>query len=218
MIIKENGIKNIEWPHAITEDTISGDLYKEIEDAFNSWEPGDKVSDEIVGYSALIFFPDVSKWNGVVNSIWNQTQDSPSYNRNAKDYLVVLELSIQRPGKSYEYHIDVDRKQFTGVCYWQGENGTVLKSGNNEIEIKFKHNRCLWFSNVRPEMWGEDVQNMINPIMPWHRYYNNSKDYRYTVNINYTPQKEVVKFLTEKQKQFNYYMSNKKPLWVPMAR
>jgi hypothetical protein len=105
----------------------------------------------------------------------------------------------------------------TGVCYWgEGEDGTIIKSGNRLAEIGFKHNRCLWFSNTHEKLWQEDKDKLSNEVMPWHRYRNTTNNPRYTVNINYTPQSSVQSFLKQKNSQLIYWLENKKPLWTPL--
>jgi hypothetical protein len=219
--IKENPIKDIQWKHAITDNTFDNEFSNKIDKAFTDWSLNHNTwkNKNHVSYSSIMFFPDTSRWSGIVNSIWNQTDNSPAYNRNARDYLVVLELSVMKQNSSYHYHIDAARKQFTGVCYWRrGKDGTILKSGDKELEVGFKHNRCLWFSNVHEHLWATDNKNKENPIMPWHNYRNTSNEPRYTVNINYTPQKFIKSFLKAKDKQFKYWLDHDKPLWLPLIQ
>ena len=119
-------------------------------------------------------------------------------------------ICAQPPNSVYPYHIDVDRKQLTGVCYWgKGKNGTVLKSGDLEVEVSFAHNRAVWFSNI------EDPQNTDEKNVPWHRYYNDSDTYRYTVNINYCSRDYIESFLKE-DNYFNMlgkFLHKGKPSW-----
>tara|TARA_R100000908_G_C3715677_1_gene120509 strand:+ start:46 stop:747 length:702 start_codon:yes stop_codon:yes gene_type:complete len=225
IIIKKNVIDSIKWPHMVTENTFDEKTSVEIDNAFADWENNKHISmklnerwtNNIVSYTGMMFFPDCSRWKDSVSELWKENKYSPEYNKNAKDYLVVLELSILKDNRDYSFHIDVQRKQMTGVCYWrQGQDGTIIKSGNQLAEIAFKHNRCLWFSNTYERMWKEDRGKLENEIMPWHRYRNTSDKPRYTVNINYTPQPCVESFLNNKNTQFSYWLKNKKPLWIPM--
>jgi hypothetical protein len=227
MLTKKNPVDGIKWSHAITENTFNDMMSSQIDQSFKDWENGlhtetpfDEIWDKkCTGYSSLIFFPDASRWKDVVNDVWSETEKSPKYNCNAKDYLIVLELTIMRPESNYHFHIDVERKQFTGVCYWgKGTEGTLIKSGKQISQIGFKHNRCLWFSNVEEDLWKEDKDTQENEILPWHSMQNNSTKPRYTVNINYTPQSQVEKFLHLKRVQLIYWLKNKKPLWKPVGK
>mgnify|MGYP003121071727 CR=1 FL=1 len=223
LIAKHNPIDIIDWEHSITENTFDEKMSKELDQCFNDWEnkrhlkkPTDELwNDKFVSYVGLIFFPDTSRWKDTVDYVWARTKHSPRFNVNARDYMVVLELSIMKPNSNYHFHIDDPRKQFTGVCYWrQGKEGTIVKSGENIAKINFKHNRCLWFSNIEEDLW-RDVKQRENNILPWHTMENKTDMPRYTVNINYTPQHSIDRFLKAKSVQFNYYLKNKKPLWIP---
>tara|TARA_R100001463_G_scaffold5933_1_gene19886 strand:+ start:219 stop:932 length:714 start_codon:yes stop_codon:yes gene_type:complete len=225
IVIKKNVVGGIEWPHMITENTFDKKTSIEIDKAFEDWEnnrhiskkPSERWANNIVSYTSIMFFPDCSRWKDCVSELWKENKYSPEYNKNSKDYLVVLELSILKDNREYPFHVDVQRKQMTGVCYWgKGQDGTIIKSGNQMAEIAFKHNRCLWFSNTSEEMWREDVEKKENKIMPWHRYRNTSNKPRYTVNINYTPQPSINSFLDKKNSQLIYWLENKKPLWTPL--
>ena len=237
MKIIKDPVKGVKWHHVITENTFDEETSLQISQAFNNWSNKKNIdfalpnnvrhtdlkdgywNDIITGYSGLIFFPDTSRLRKLVCEIFDNTKDSSDYNEYAKDYLVVLELMIMKPKSQYHYHVDAERKQLTGVCYWdQGENGTIIRSGKNEFEIKYKTNNALWFANKKENLWMQDRVKKENEYLPWHAFENTTDKPRYTVNINFTPQKEIDAFLTSKRKQFKYWLNNKEPLWLPTLR
>jgi hypothetical protein len=217
---KINPVSNIQWQHAISDNTFGEELSKELDNAFINWEEkGYVFNEEVTNWSGIMFFPDTSRFNHIVNKVWDNTKDSPSFNKNARDYMVVLELNIMKPNTSYHYHCDVDRKQFTGVCYWrQGKDGTILKSGNQRAKVGWRHNRAVWFANVTDKLWQEDKVSQSNPIVPWHTFENSSDKPRYTVNINYTPRSYIKEILREKNAQFLHYMNNNEVKWLPLVK
>ena len=210
-------ISVIKWPHTITENTFGEDYIKKINEAFAQFEkiknPWD--DDAITGFSAIYWHPDCSRWKGEVEDLFRRSKKSPDFNLQAKDYTVVLELSVMRPNSDYRYHVDVTRKAATGVCYWnKGKDGTRVKSGKTEIDITYKFNNAFWFSNVTSDMWEEDKHLKMDPDIPWHTYFNHTNKSRYSVNINYTPQVEVHNFIKEKWPQFEgFYRNDLKPFW-----
>jgi len=211
----------IKWPHTITENTFSEEYIEIINKAFSNWEriKDPWAQEDCIGYSGIYWSPDCSTWKEEVKDLFKRSKYAPIYNKSSKDYLVVLELSVMRPNSDYRYHVDVSRKQCTGVCYWsKGKDGTLVKSGDNIIHVNYKFNRAFWFCNVTGEMWTNDRRSKSDPNIPWHTYFNHTDQPRYTVNINYTPQKEVHKFILEKWPQFEgFYRNDLKPHWRPLA-
>jgi len=215
-----NPINGIKWPHAITDNTFSDEQIKTINKQFSNWE---KIEDpwknpKTLGYSGIYFFPKCSKWQSVVDDLWKLNNYSYKYNKVNRDYLVVLELSIMKPNSKYRFHIDAERKQATGVCYWnKGSDGTIIRSGGLDVHVGYKFNRALWFTNVREDVWLDDDKTKNNPNCPWHHFENNTDEARYTVNINYCPAHLTKAFLIEKQAQFKHFMANDEVLWRPLV-
>ena len=72
-----------------------------------------------------------------------------------KDYFCFLEMNIY-PKLNYGWHVDIDYKAFTGVAYiGETGTGTTLKSGDNELDVNWKHNRGLLFMNCDKERRNE---------------------------------------------------------------
>ena len=217
---KRDPIPVIKWPHTLTENTFSDEYIKIINEAFADWEKIKNPWEDprVTSYSSIYWQPDCSRWKEEVEDLFNRSKNSPDWNKSAKDYTVVLELSVMGPNKDYHYHCDVTRKQATGVCYWnQGKDGTRIKSGGTEVDIQYKFNRAFWFCNVTGDMWDKDRKVMKNPDIPWHTYFNHTDGPRYTVNINYTPQSRIHGFINQKWAQFEgFYKNNMKPVWRPL--
>lgn len=213
--IVKNPVDGIEWPHTITENTFDDATSDIINQAFKEFEESIKGKEEKIfpgatGFMSLLFFPDTSRWNDVANDLWDRTELVNKANRGSMDNMVTLMICAQPPNSYYPYHIDVDRKQLTGVCYWgDGKNGTVLKSGDTEVEVKFAHNRAVWFSNIDHTLDNEEKN------IPWHRYYNDSDTYRYTVNINYCTRDHIKSFLKEGEyfNMLHKFLVKGKPSW-----
>lgn len=216
--IVKNPIEGIGWAHTITENTFDDATSDIIDSTFKEFEEyvegnEDKLFPGAVSFMAMLFFPDTSRWNDVVNDLWDRTELANKANKGSMDNMVTLMICAQPPNSYYPYHVDVDRKQLTGVCYWgDGKNGTVLKSGDKEVEVKFAHNRAVWFSNVDRTLDYKDKD------IPWHRYYNDSDKYRYTVNINYCTREQIKGFLKNEGyfDTLHKFLVKGKPYWTGM--
>ena len=217
--IKHNPITGIDWKLAITENTFSPELSKEIDIHFRDFidkvKSGElKITKNTQSVAGVLFFPDCSRWQEVVSRLFTSSDLVPEYNIGMRDYMVQLELSCTPPRKQYVWHCDVDRKQATGVCYWrQGEDGTTIRSGKTNVKVGFKHNRALWFCNVHEEDYKKDFKTKNNPLIPWHTFGNNTDKWRFTININYIPQRLIGQIVDKKRDQFIYWLNNKKPMW-----
>ena len=147
-----------------------------------------------------------------MEGLWERNPDMRELYGNARDYLVSFELCVISPHYSYKWHCDVDRKGFTGVVYWGKDgDGTVLKSGETCMQVNWKHNRGLWFSNHHPKMDTKD------PLRPWHMYKNTRNKPRYTVNINFTPQVFINELIMNKKPQLEYCLNVGEPIWLSMG-
>lgn len=220
MITQINPIPGIKWPHALTDDTFTKEQVELINKQFSNWEKKEDpwAREEVLGYSGIYFFPDCSRWQNTVDLLWKLNDHSYKYNKINKDYLVVLELSIMKPNSKYRFHVDAERKQATGVCYWnKGKDGTIIRSGGLDVHVGYKYNRALWFTNVTEDTWLDDAKSKNDPNCPWHHFENNTDEARYTVNINYCPAHLIKSFLIEKQNQFQHFMTKDEVLWRPLV-
>ena len=222
LIVYNNCIDGIKWYHKVTDNTFNENESEIISSYFKNFDElhseenwiryrdGYKV--DIMGYSAIVFFPNTSRWTDIIQALLDNTCGAKKFYGNKKDYMVALELAVTKPKYKYDWHVDVPRKAFTGVCYWgnSGE-GTILKSKDTQKIVEWKHNRAVWFGNY-------DRNNPIDKsLIPMHKYENNSDNIRATVNINFTPQQHINEFLTQKKEQLDFWLKNKTPLWAPMV-
>lgn len=139
------------------------------------------------GFSCFVPFWNTERYIDVIYDLWEEALDIYDYKRNnnikRKDFFSFLELNIYPPGLEYHWHTDVDYKSFSGVCYIGEEgNGTTLKSGSNEIDVVWKHNRGIFFVNCdekrRALNIGKDVYTSH------HKYVNKTNKPRFAVNFN----------------------------------
>ena len=212
--IIEDPIKDIAWPHTITENTFDrkysaliNSVFKEFEDCIMGKE--EELYPGAASFMSILFFPKTSRFNEVAKSLWNRTEFAEEGNADSMDSMVTLMMCAQGPNSYYPMHLDVERKQLTGVCYWgDGKNGTVFISEELETEVNFKHNRAFWFSNI-------DASKAERKYAPWHRYYNDTDKYRYTVNINYCTRNYIEAFLREGNylDTLNKYIKTGRPTW-----
>jgi len=141
------------------------------------------------GFSCFVPFWSTERYIEVINDIWEEASEVYPWQRNndirRKDYFCFLELNMYPPGLNYNWHCDINYKSFTGVVYiGEHGDGTILKSGSNELGVNWKHNRGLFFMNCdknrRNEFKNGDVLTSV------HRYINTTNKVRYAVNFNLT--------------------------------
>ena len=221
LVIVKTKIEGIKWHHVITDNTFDKNESEIISSYFKEYDELHSEENyiryvtgkeyKLAGFSGIAFFPNTLRWTNIIQDILDNTHGAKKFYGNANDHIVVLELVITAPNFNYKWHTDVERKAFTGVCYWgdKGE-GTILRSKDTNKIVNWKHNRALWFSNY------DRNSNIDKELQPWHKYENNSDNARTTVNINFTPQNHIHEFLNQKKDQLQYWLINKSPLWLPM--
>ena len=148
------------------------------------------------GFSLFVPFWDTERYIEVIDDIWKESLELYPWERNndirRRDYFCFLELNMYPPKVEYNWHVDINYKTFTGVIYiGETGNGTTLKSGSNEIDIVWKHNRGLMFMNCdkerRRKVKGLRYNGRLDKADKYttlHRYSNKSDNIRYAVNMN----------------------------------
>jgi len=212
IVVANDVIENVRFAHTVTDATFSSEQLKEVEKYFKCFKPSNK-GKKPIAYSAPVYCLDSSRWSGVVDGLFERNKDLKLIYGNKRTFFVVFELVATEPGYIYKWHRDVSRKAITGVVYWGNEGeGTILKTPEGESQVKWNHNRALWFGNHRDDLPVND------PLAPWHRFENTSSKMRYSVNINFTPEDEIMEYVREKKKQFLYFWNHQLPLWMKMGR
>ena len=148
------------------------------------------------GFSLFVPFWSTERYIEVIDDIWREASELYPWQRNndirRKDYFCFLEMNIYPPKLNYGWHVDIDYKAFTGVIYI-GENGqgTTLKSHRNELDVKWKNNRGLFFMNCdkkrRMIVKENRLDNKLDECDKYttlHKYQNHSNNVRYAINMN----------------------------------
>jgi hypothetical protein len=205
LVVANDVIDNVKWAHTLTDNTFS----REQSDLIDGYFKTSKNKLTGIHWSAPVFCLDTSRWAGVVDALFERNKDLKLLYGNQRDFFVIFELVVTPPGFEYKWHRDVSRKAVTGVVYWGKEGeGTILKTTTGESQVKWKHNRALWFGNTRDDLAVND------PLSPWHRFENNSSKLRFSVNINFTPQQEIMDYVKIRKGQFLHFWNNNEPLWM----
>tara|TARA_B100002019_G_C21138992_1_gene532172 strand:+ start:51 stop:866 length:816 start_codon:yes stop_codon:yes gene_type:complete len=162
--------------------------YDDIAIAFEKYHGG--MPGKIInGFSCFIPFWDSGRIANPVNQVWREAIDlyehKNNHNIKRKDYFTFLELNIYPAGLDYGWHMDTEYKSFTGVVYIGDEGqGTILKSGENQVTIKWKDNRGLLFMNCDKDRRMKKDEH--DELSTWHKYSNTTDEIRYAVNFNMT--------------------------------
>ena len=216
LVVANDVIKDVKWAHTLTDNTFNKEQCKLIDEYFKALSIK-TVQEEIKTKAATqwtghIFCLDSSRWAGVIDDLFERNKDLKLLYGSQRDFFIVYELVATAPGFIYKWHRDVSRKAVSGVVYWGKEGeGTIMRTANGESQVKWEHNRALWFGNTRDDLAVND------PLSPWHRFENNSSELRFTVNINFTPQNEMAKYVKERKNQFLHFWNHNEPLWSRMG-
>ncbi len=149
-----------------------------------------------------------SRWAKIIDDMFCQSYDINNISTTeyiSHCYGSFLQLNIIPPGFKYGWHLDATYKLVSGVTYWdphnKGGNGTILKSGKNQVEIDWKHNRSIWFSRSKPGLEYNDpliskelldrvytdsdypFYENCNKNLSWHKYTNTTNRFRYSINM-----------------------------------
>ena len=208
LIVANDVIDDVKWAHTLTDATFSIEQCELIEEYFKTFRyNGHRVGDR--QWNAPVFCFDTSRWVGVVDDLFERNKDLKFLYGNHRDFFVIIELIVTSPGFKYKWHRDVSRKAITGVVYWGPEgDGTILKTATGESQVKWRHNRALWFGAHRDDLPVND------PLAPWHRFENDSSELRFSVNINFTPQQEIMEYVKSRKEQFLHFWNTNTPLWM----
>ena len=252
-ILIHKPIPDIKWPHRIVDNFFSEDELNWIRKSFNFgykdlrkrhpeyFSNGKlKTYEEIkhsgpnenmltTGFSSYVPFWSTERVSEAIDDVWREALEIYSYEKDKnikrKDFFTYLELNIYPAGLTYNPHLDVSYKSFTGVVYIGKEgDGTTLICGDQQMQVKWQDNRSVLFMNVdNKRRLEKDRKDELNS---WHRYENKRNDVRYAINFNMVHMDDVGgllnAFILRDKKIFNPWKPGKRvanrkmPLFGPI--
>tara|TARA_R100000458_G_scaffold56386_1_gene61242 strand:+ start:1438 stop:2229 length:792 start_codon:yes stop_codon:yes gene_type:complete len=217
-VIIHKPVPDIKWPHRIVDNFFSEKELNWIRKSFNKgyrdlekrfpkcfengkMKPYDEIKHMVedkdvllTGFSAYVPFWSTERVSEAIDDVWKEAIEIYPYKKDKnikrKDFFSYLELNIYPVGLTYNRHLDVNYKSFTGVVYIGKEgDGTTLICGEREIDVHWQDNRSVLFMNVDEER--RDKRDYDDKLSSWHRYANKGNDVRFAINFNMTHMDDV---------------------------
>tara|TARA_R100000152_G_C6773325_1_gene200585 strand:+ start:935 stop:1720 length:786 start_codon:yes stop_codon:yes gene_type:complete len=162
---------------------------------------------QFTGFAAFIPFTGTERWAEHIQYVIANSPDRGWEDLKRQDYFSFMELNIVGPGHEYIWHIDAEHKAVSITTYiGERGDGTILRSGYNEEQVEWKHNRGLIFCSSSTNSDGNPTDRpMDDELMTWHKFRNTTSDLRCTVNINFMKPEFTEQYFQshERLKNFN---------------